>query len=754
MPCHFSGRSGRMFFLLFSFVLVLVPRSIHAQAVQRSPAPATTVSGVVVDPQGGLLPRVHVRLIDAQQHEVRATLTDAAGRFAIDASACSGCRVEASLAGFTAASSAVTASPLRLELALAPVREAIVVSATRDAAPASQVGATVTVIDGDDIERRGLPLVSTVLRNVPGVTVVGTGGLGGVTSVFVRGGESSYNKVLLDGIPLNEPGGTFNFNNLTTLNLDRIEVVRGAQSALFGSDAMSSVIQLVTKRGRPGGRQPHGAFIAEGGGYGTTRIGGAVSGAAERWDYSLEAGRFETDNSVPNNHFENTTLSWAGGGLISTGISLRAVGRFERAHAGTPGQTAFGRPDRDAFFDRHDAVAGVTLQQTRATFKGRLTYAYSKSDQVSTNLVADPPYTPAFDGRVGQFEFADFLYDSDNVLRRHHLGYQADWTLGGWRSFAARQFVTAAIDWDGERAVLNNRRSALRVPASRNNTGVTLQYQAVSGRFALAAGGRIEDNASFGTVGVPRISTSAVLYRGGAAIGTTSIKFNAGKGVKEPTVLQSFSPSTSFLGNPDLRPERARTVDIGIEQRLMSDRARVEIVWFDNRYRDQISTRTISFSPYVSQYFNIGLTTARGMELAVDTAPVPGARVSGGYTLTASRIVESTSPFSPVFAAGEWAFRRPRHSGFLQLTVGKKAIAVDLTGTFAGRRVDSDFVLLVPPITSAPGYATWTLGGHYRPASHIDVFVRIENLTDANYMEPLGYLAWRRTGHAGVRLGF
>src|SRR5207244_8024296 len=122
------------------------------------------------------------------------------------------------------------------------------------------------------------------------------------------------------GIPMNEPGGTFNFNNLTTSNLDRIEVVRGAQSALFGSDAMSSVIQLVTRRGRQGGRQPHGAFVAEGGGYSTTRVGAAVSGAGARWDYSLEAGRFQTDNNVPNNRFENTTVSWATGGSVAADV--------------------------------------------------------------------------------------------------------------------------------------------------------------------------------------------------------------------------------------------------------------------------------------------------------------------------------------------------------------------------------------------------------------------------------------------------
>src|SRR5882672_3116287 len=147
---------------------------------------------------------------------------------------------------------------------VAPVQESVVVSATRNETPTSQVGAAVTVVTAEEIERRDQPLIGELLRATPGVTVVRSRGLGNVTSLFVRGGESRYNTVLLDGIPLNEPGGTFNFSNLTTANLDRIEVVRGAQSALFGSDAMSSVIQLFTKRGTGRGRAPHGTATVEG----------------------------------------------------------------------------------------------------------------------------------------------------------------------------------------------------------------------------------------------------------------------------------------------------------------------------------------------------------------------------------------------------------------------------------------------------------------------------------------------------------
>jgi len=254
-------------------------------------------------------------------------------------------------------------------------------------------------------------------------------------------------------------------------------------------------------------------------------------------------------------------------------------------------------------------------------------------------------------------------------------------------------------------------------------------------------------------VGVPRVSTSVLVHPGHDAFGETRLKFNAGLGVKEPNMLESFSPSPFGLGNPDLLPERTRSVDIGVEQRLAGDRAKIEAVYFDNRYRNLVATRTISFTPFTSQYFNIGLTTARGVELSTEVAPVAAVRISGGYTLTDSEIVESTST-SPVFAPGQPAFRRPRHHGFLQFGWTRNAVSVDLTGTFVGRRTDSDFFALATPVPSVDPYALWGLSGQYRITSLTAVFVRVDNLTDKEYMESFGYPSWRRTASAGVRVGF
>jgi len=204
-----------------------------------SVAAQAQLAGTVVDENGGALPRVAVTLVDQKDVEVATTFTDSQGAFRF-ARRCGGCAVMVSIPGFNPARSAVsTDSAAAITLTVAPIRESVVVSATRTETPTSQVGAAVTVFTAEEMQRRDLPVVAELLRGTPGATVVRAGGVGNVTSLFVRGGESSYNKVLLDGIPLNEPGGTFNFSNLTTDFVERIEVVRGAQSALFGSDAMA-----------------------------------------------------------------------------------------------------------------------------------------------------------------------------------------------------------------------------------------------------------------------------------------------------------------------------------------------------------------------------------------------------------------------------------------------------------------------------------------------------------------------------------
>ena len=737
------GRSvaGRLGFPVLLVLLGAAPPARSAEPAQR---------GVVADQGGKPIARARVRIIDAGGREAGSTLTDATGRFELPASA--PCRVEAGLAGFEPAIAACSSSELRLTLSVAPVEETVVVTATNTDVPTSQAGPSVSTFTADDLASRREPFVADLLRTTPGAMVVRTGAPGGVTSLFVRGGESDYNKVLIDGIPVNEPGGTFDFGNLTTDNLDRIEIVRGAHSALFGSDAMASVVQLFTKRADRSGPAARVSATIEGGSFDTLNATAAVSGASGRVDYMVGATRFTTDNEAPNDAFDNTSLTANAGVDIGHRAMLRGLWRAELGRAGTPGQTAFGRPDLDAFFENHTGVGGVTFDQNvTPSFHQHALYSLAASNQTSTDLVEDPPYTAQYQGHVAPYESTDFLYDSTTSLHRHYASYQADWRLPS--ALNAEHLLTALVDWNGERIHLVDRMAATDSRESRNNFGAAVQEQALWGRVFATLGGRIEHNDSFGTAAVPRGSIVVVAHEAGAALGETTLRVSGGLGIKEPTALQSFSTSPYFLGNPDLQPERSRSVEVGVGQRFGHDRAKLDFVWFDNHFHDLISLSPPDAN-FFAEYINVGETRARGAEAGVELAPAAFLRVRGGYTFLDSSVVTSTAPDNPLFVTGAELFRRPRHSGYAGATFTRDRLSIDLNGVFVHGYPDGDFASLVPPLTENPGYSLWNARLSITLTRQASLIGSIDNISDVSYMEPLGYPGLGRAGRLGVKLGF
>ncbi len=353
------------------------------------------------------------------------------------------------------------------------IHESVVVTATGKEMSEEQVGASITVLNRDMIEQRHAMSTIDLLRFVPGVVAVRSGGVGNLTGVFVRGGESTYNKVLLDGIPLNEPGGSFNFATLMPENIERIEVLRGAHSALFGSDAMASVIQLFSVRPEIG--RPQLNFTFDGGTYDTAHIAGGVGARNGGIEYSVFTSYLHTDNREPNNTNEASTVSGLVAHSMRSGGSLRFLGRGEFGRTGTPGATAFGRPDMDAFFRTRDGrFAGGWTQPLGSRVAQQTSYAYIITKFRSTNLIADPPHTPRFGDLVAAFPSSDFLFDSETELGRHHFEYRADGVVG------RNQTLTAAFAYDGERGVLTNHRStASPQTPERNNTGTTVQYRSL-----------------------------------------------------------------------------------------------------------------------------------------------------------------------------------------------------------------------------------------------------------------------------------
>jgi outer membrane receptor protein involved in Fe transport len=244
----------------FGLWIAFLPYLLWSSPSVQSPADTQRVSGEIVDTSGAPLPRASVEIRDDQGRLIAATQTNSRGQYALDLPR--KYTLSVILAGFASVKDRIVEVPGEtslqpLTLQISPHQEKVVVTATRTETPLSLVGSSVTTISGDELSLKGTSSVSDALREIAGISVVQSGGVGKVTSLFLRGGESDYTKILVDGIPINEPGGSYNFSNLSTSSIDRIEVVRGPQSALFGSDAITGVIQIFTKRGKSEGYHPN-----------------------------------------------------------------------------------------------------------------------------------------------------------------------------------------------------------------------------------------------------------------------------------------------------------------------------------------------------------------------------------------------------------------------------------------------------------------------------------------------------------------
>lgn len=739
MPSHLSR-------LLVSFSLLVI--SFLAPQLWG----AESLTGTVVDPSGASVPRATVRLRDATGAIVASTLTDTAGQFCFEGLPGTNYTLEVELTGFARARQVVVAGQqVKIELALAPVRERLVVTATRTEAPSGQLGSSVSVISADEIQNRHSVTLTELLRGVPGLLPTQLGAPGALTTLFVRGAESDHNRVFIDGVPVNEPGGLFNFANLTPLNLNRIEVVRGPQSALYGSDALGSVVQLFTRRGQAETRRPHAAFALEGGKHATLHATASLSGEVGAVDYSAGVARFLTDNEFSNSAFRNTSVSANFGLRPSQRASLRLILHGDFGTAGTPNQVAFRPPDAGEFFRRREGVTSVVFRhEVSARWGQRLAYGYTRSRQRTRDLVVDPPFIPQFEDRVAPVPFYDFLGDFLNDTRRHRLNYQSDY------AFSPTQIFTVAFECERERGRLGDVFYPPFVVAHRTNLGYVFQHQALLfGRLYLTGGVRVEDNGSFGTEATPRLSVAYFLRRVGERLGATKLKFNFGTGIKEPQFVESFSPSPFYRGNPELQPERVRSFELGVAQRFWHDRGKLEINWFDNRFRDLIAFQIVDFLTFAGSFFNLARTKAKGAEVVLELVPGRGLRGTASYTFLDSLVTQGVA-FDPVFVSGQRLFRRPKHAGSLTLLWDWRRFNLTTSAVFVGSRVDSDFLLL--GLTRNRGYSKWDFAASYRPrrvgGERVTYYVLVENLLNRHYMEVLGFPALKLNVRAGVRLEF
>jgi vitamin B12 transporter len=718
-----------------------------------------TLSGTLLDPSGATIAGAVVSLTPADSVAGAAALntqSNSSGQFSFTVPA-GRYRLIASHRSFTRRAEELTLATgetreITLRLELERLAETVVVTAEAQPLRADAAAAPVQVITGEEISSRQSASLASLLSIVTGVSVARSGRIGGVASLFLDGGNSNFAKVLIDGAPANEPGGAVDFSNYTLDDVAKIEVVHGAESALYGSDAVDGVIQLFTARGTT--RKPRLDLLAEGGGFSSARGQATLSGEAGRFDYSASAGRFDTEGQGINDSFRNLTLAANSGWHFSDGNSLRLVLRNNTSDAGIAGQALLTPPNLDQHNALHNFTAGAAWDFSAGShWKNHLAGSESYIHQLFANPLADFFTSPdpfgicavqPLSAHAVPSAFCDFTFVSRNQYNRAGFEEQASYLFRGGA-------VAAGYAYEVENAALSFLNG---LHLRRNNQAgyFDARYQ-VGRRLMVHAGARAEANANFGTRVVPRGGFSYAARLGHDFWGATRMRFSYGEGIKEPRFDQTFGTDPCFPGNPNLRPESSRTVHAGVEQVLAFDRVRISVDGFYNRFRN-----LISFGPTTGPatcifgagtFFNTDLARARGVNTSVEVKPAQWLRIAAGYALDDSRVLLAPNAFDPAEIQGNRLLRRPVHSGNLLLSASYRRWSGNFSGYFSGHRTDSDFLGL--GFTRSPGYARFDVATNYEIRHNVTAFGRVENLLDHRYQEIVGFPALGRDFRLGMK---
>jgi vitamin B12 transporter len=598
----------------------------------------------------------------------------------------------------------------------------IVVTATRVPTPVLEVASSITVVTAADIEARQERTFTDVLKDIPGLNVVQTGGPGGVTSVFMRGTNSNHTKVLVDGIDISDPSnstGAFDFGQLLTQDIERVEVLRGPQSGLYGSDAIGGVINIITKSGS-GPLKFSGAL--EGGSFDTFNQAGTVSGSADAFNYSASVSHYHA-GSVPvtpldllqpgearnNDYDDNRTFSTKLGLAVTQDFDLGLVARYSDVHLHTTGEDYSFDPPYLGYPAPEQTTAATTEYFTRLTghlisFDGALEQtlglAYS---HLRTSTVE--PETPA----------------ALNTGERR----KADWQ--GNVKLAPTETLVLGAEYE---------RDEIEQPLDASvhiASGYAELQSQVGEHWFSALNMRYDDNSRFGSKVTYRFAPAWLI-----AATDTKLRASVGTGFKAPTLselYQDFPPF--FFANPNLKPESSTGWDAGFEQGFAHGTVRVGVTYFYNRIHDLITTDVTG-----TTYANIGRATTDGIESFIAWQPLKALTLRADYTYT-----EATDD-----VLQQELLRRPKHKGnFITEWQVVEPWLVSLDVLWVGSWVDISRDGSVSGL-DAPGYTTVNLATSYDLTPHLALFARIDNLFDRHYENPVGFLQPSLGAFAGVKV--
>ena len=613
-----------------------------------------------------------------------------------------------------------------------PPLETIVVTASRTPVALERTGSAVSVLTRSDIDERQTFSLVDVLRDVPGIAVSQSGSLGAQTQLRMRGGEANHILVLIDGVEANDPaiGDEFQFEHLLTDDIERIEIVRGPQSALWGSDAVSGVINIITKTS-PKGLKVDGSV--EGGSFGTFHAGGRLSFGGDDFGVGIGAGYLDTAGTNisrtgnEKDGYRNDTLD------LSGHIDPKPSTRFDFVARQT--QTT-------KQLDAIDPMTGLPTDADRLTDAKqrylRASASFAPSASLSQNLKLTYLDT-------GTRNFADGSPDGDYAADKLGLYYQAHLALPGPLGHA----LTLAVD---RKRVGFRQHGAISPFGDPNQTqhlntaGYVAEYHVSPAKpLNLSAAVRYDASSAFRSATTYRVSVSYL-----REASRTHLRASAGTGQKAPTFIERFGyfPNV-FLGNPNLAPETSKGWDVGIDQPLIRGRLSISATFFDQDLRNEIDG--FVFLPSAGQFTarnGAGVSHRKGLELSLAATPTAALRMQASYTYT-----DSTQPDSARIQRPE--IRRPRNTAALDVNYAFSAnVELNVDASYVGPRYDTFFPPY--PLTAQRrrlgSYLLLGVAASHRLTPRIEVFARIDNLLDEQYEDVIGYATPGRAVYAGVRI--
>jgi vitamin B12 transporter len=570
--------------------------------------------------------------------------------------------------------------------------------------------------------------VSDALREVPGLAVVQTGTAGQLTSVFTRGLNSNQTQVMLDGIPINQGlSGAFDFADLTTDNIGRIEIARGPQSTIYGPGAMAGVVQIFTRQGEG---TPGMTLTSEGGSYDTFRETIASDGQIGQFDYSLGASRLDTDNARPNNQYRNSALIGDFGYTADEHVRLGLLATYSSSDTGNPNVLADPRPYDNFLTERWLVAPKVDLTVTD-WWKQKFVLSYDHERQLND---------PNDDG---------FLFATRALFERTQIDYEHDLQITSWLRLTAGFFYDKVNAFQNRPFVLLGPKA---VSDHTENDAGFLQAAIDFKDFVFVAGGRYDWFDQFGGVWTYRIASSYIIR----ATDTTL----------HSSVATGFTPPSSqdkiFAFNPNpgqplapLEPEKDFGWDAGIEQRFWDRKITLGVTYFHNDLSNLIGFNGLF------ETLNLGAAETQGVEIEAHASPITDLTLTGTYTYLDA---EKTSKADISALPGARLPRRPRNEVYLSASyLWCKKLRTTLSAKWVNAREEINFGA---PNYDIEDYNFVNFAAEYEVNPHLSVFGRIDNLTNEHYSEvhqlvfigsrtvDSGFPALGRAFYAGVKVRF